>query len=659
MARIGTALVMAVLGGISVANAFRVENRVKKVMPMHEDHSVSNTTLNTTLAFPKMYTKMMDPIKLLGTGSFGEAWLVRDLQPKSPRHGQLIVMKLLYIKEAGRSKHLTWEMASNSALLKKEVIKVAKECEISKMMQGIAEKSDHPGAMRIMNCFGHNAPVSPSGKLQRVQGKAAKRPLYLLLENCGGTDLTKFMQQMARARTVDLALVQNLYKQLMEGLAFLRQLPNPWVHHDLKPDNIVVKTQTDGRGATTYSLHLIDFGAAAEVTNWRKMTPSTTIYAPPEWGVVGNFAMCPGGHSSKPDGNCGTAFDIYSAGAIFIEMITGRYMADLRGCYNNAAKDLNHKKIEQLTADTHQFQIELQHAAGSAYRTVASDFLRGTPATFLPVVAQQLKQAAGDRPIADHVMETDFLVSVVTPEDLDYVAAKERKKRNELMAQQLEQQIRGAQEHGDRINDMGADRGLRRRFKLHDKVEVYSNTAFEATGKGWVVGTVTKLVRGLKVMVSYDVDRMALEKELPDDSDLLRPFIEAVELPEGEDSVIADEEFRPSSGEHGGILDADIDAQVGDESHCPSWCDECEIAFNDSGAYKGKRRTQMSKWASFCYVDMHKKVANIKEGESEGGALCKESMIVHVGKMQFRKWLCQDLDLLRISPTYSPRENWM
>merc|ERR1719199_432009 len=126
------------------------------------------------------------------------------------------------------------------------------------MMEKEGAKTAHPGAMRIMNCFGHNAPINPDGSLKPMTPQAGKRPLYLLLENCGGDDLTKFMARMAGKGELSSSMVRNLYKQLLEGLAFLRNLPQPWIHHDLKPDNIAVKTQKDG----TFSLHLIDFGAA-------------------------------------------------------------------------------------------------------------------------------------------------------------------------------------------------------------------------------------------------------------------------------------------------------------------------------------------------------------------------------------------------------------
>jgi len=67
--------------------------------------------------------------------------------------------------------------------------------------------------------------------------------LYLVLEDCvgyGGQPLDKWMDTNHQQHDYkDRALV--LFKELMEGLRYLTEHDVQWVHHDLKPQNILVK----------------------------------------------------------------------------------------------------------------------------------------------------------------------------------------------------------------------------------------------------------------------------------------------------------------------------------------------------------------------------------------------------------------------------------
>jgi serine/threonine protein kinase len=626
MALSRNAIVFVLLAGLSGADAFR--SKVANLL--HESLDV-NGTRTAGIPFPKIYTKIFEVVRFLGAGSFGEAWLVKDKQPKSPREGQLIVMKLLYITEGRRSKHLTWDMASSNRLLRKEVIGAAKECEISKMMHEEAERSDHPGAMRIMNCYGHNAPVLSSGAIKQVKGPAARRPLYLLLENCGNTDLTKFMQHKAHQREIHLDLVKNLYKQLMQGLSFLRQLPKPWVHHDLKPDNIVVKTQTDG----TYSLHLIDFGASSETTKAKrsKMTPSTGIFAPYEWGIGGNFGWCPGPHNSTPDGNCGTAFDIFSAGAIFVQLVTGGYMAYLPGC--RAKNDLNHKHVERYTRDTDGFVRGMLTTALSTYQATIEELASSANIDFVPVVATQLKVDPATRPTADQILADPFLEGVSVPDDVDYVAIKRKKQRDQQSAEAEAMMVAD-----------GAELVWRKgRFEVKDKVWVFSNTA-----GGWIEAIIGEILPGKMLLVQYEFDGQWLQKELEEDSEYLKAFVADSE--DAENQLDGDNEFKPSSG-HANLLNDDVEEET--SAVCMSWCDECDIAINTRGSLQGKRRTYYSKWASICYVDLMRKDRPTQRVEA--GAACAGPTSVHVGKKVYEARVCQDIGLLDVHPDL-PNENW-
>ena len=80
--------------------------------------------------------------------------------------------------------------------------------------------------------------------------------LFQVLEDCGGLPLSiwltkqePFMTGTGAAEHVRRSLI--LFKQLMEGLKYLTAFSEKWVHHDLKPDNAVVKELKDAQGRET------------------------------------------------------------------------------------------------------------------------------------------------------------------------------------------------------------------------------------------------------------------------------------------------------------------------------------------------------------------------------------------------------------------------
>mmetsp|Transcript_14890 Transcript_14890/g.26087 ORF Transcript_14890/g.26087 Transcript_14890/m.26087 type:complete len:256 (+) Transcript_14890:499-1266(+) len=107
---------------------------------------------------------------------------------------------------------------------------------------------------------------------------------------------------------MDLAITKHYATQLVEGLAFLQMLQPSVIHHDLKPDNLVVDPRTQ-------SLKFIDWGemvyATAENGEQRPCEKMRTdVYAAPE-GIGGHVCFQMPSHS----------FDIYAAGLIFLELL--------------------------------------------------------------------------------------------------------------------------------------------------------------------------------------------------------------------------------------------------------------------------------------------------------------------------------------------------
>jgi len=140
-----------------------------------------------------------------------------------------------------------------------------------------------------------------------------------------------------------------LFKQILMGLEVLASCNPPLIHHDLKSQNIVVR-MVNGKPKVT----IIDFGSFREYTEEKQYwlvdgSVSTMTIAPPEWlgahdDKKTDFVYCETLHrdeswtqwgqrmvpwaKGKPwfyrelMPGCSSAFDIYSAGAILVEMLT-------------------------------------------------------------------------------------------------------------------------------------------------------------------------------------------------------------------------------------------------------------------------------------------------------------------------------------------------
>eukprot|EP00421_Protoceratium_reticulatum_P038624 CAMPEP_0168447668 /NCGR_PEP_ID=MMETSP0228-20121227/46704_1 /TAXON_ID=133427 /ORGANISM="Protoceratium reticulatum, Strain CCCM 535 (=CCMP 1889)" /LENGTH=832 /DNA_ID=CAMNT_0008462191 /DNA_START=88 /DNA_END=2586 /DNA_ORIENTATION=+ len=233
----------------------------------------------------------------LKTGSFGQTWLAVT------NEGRQVAVKMFYWEEALLTKRLARE--SRNPDVKEDLEAAAVECEIAQELQKYAAQ-DKKGASRIMRCLEEHVTNSIRGSDDDV--------LYNVYEFCGKVPLSDWVLKQFKEDTLTLQSLQSVWEQLQEGLSYMTN-PNhrdKFIHHDLKPPNIVVD---DTLG---YPLvKLIDFGgtskapqSAAYVSRW---FPATIGYVPVEWWdpKLKNGYMSPW-HS----------FDSFSAAAIFWEMIT-------------------------------------------------------------------------------------------------------------------------------------------------------------------------------------------------------------------------------------------------------------------------------------------------------------------------------------------------
>lgn len=331
--------------------------------------------------FPDIYKKGNPPVKYLGHGSFGESWLVRDADRRSRTYGQLRVMKFLYLEERGRARYITWKMARSNRVYKEKVLDAAHECDVGKAIAKAGRGSSHPGAGRVMECYGHNIPATST---RSYAGDT--QPLYLLLQDCGDSDLEKYITKSVSEGTWNLELARGMLKQILEALDFLASLNPPWIHHDLKPGNLVVRTTS-----SEPLVYLIDFGTTVKGTreNECEFTPCTVVFAPVEYaqpcrtagGIVGghfgggfmmggqqqmtNFAYSQCGSGRRAE-DCATSFDIYSFATTFVQMLSGYLPVEWSGCLAPPMFPVHHQ-IENVCKDLGR---QLSYNARSGYDTI-------------------------------------------------------------------------------------------------------------------------------------------------------------------------------------------------------------------------------------------------------------------------------------------------
>jgi len=259
-------------------------------------------------------------------GSFGVTWLVKDTNLRdSDRADEVFALKLFHVGERSL-------LSIKSTLehdYQQEMLAGYKECKMQKRLVEEGERTSHIGAQRFISCHETNIPPVHD---ERWTSGLEEKPLWILMENGGA--YTMFQWIHSQRWTADLA--KNMFKQLMEGLSFLASISPALTHHDLKPENCVIKETHDGK----HVLNIIDFGGAAEITpatRFGDFLTATPGYVPWEFGkrissenecppttpgqtLPQNFASCP---SDSCGSRCGLAFDIFAAGQIWLNMMLG------------------------------------------------------------------------------------------------------------------------------------------------------------------------------------------------------------------------------------------------------------------------------------------------------------------------------------------------
>jgi len=302
----------------------------------------------TTESYPHLWSDIQGRFTRISNnrpqiGSFGVTWLVTDTNLRdSDRADEVFALKLFHVEEQS----LLTIKSTLEHDYQQDMLAGYKECKMQKHLVAEGERTSHIGAQRFISCHETNIPPEHD---ERWTSGLEEEPLWILMENGGAYTLFQWIH--SQRWTADLA--KNTFKQLMEGLSFLASISPALTHHDLKPENCVIKETHDGK----HVLNIIDFGGAAEIaraTRFGDFLTATPGYVPwefrkrissedecpptPGQTLPQNFASCP---SDSCGSRCGLAFDIFAAGQIWLNMMLG----DPSDTWGYPA-DSNHPNIE-------------------------------------------------------------------------------------------------------------------------------------------------------------------------------------------------------------------------------------------------------------------------------------------------------------------------
>lgn len=355
-------------------------------------------------------------LQYLDTGSFGESWLAEVL-PGTAYAQRKVVVKLFYVEHNSQYMHLTKKLVEEvreeceveddqecwkkAAKLQKGMDKAVEECDIAMKLQKAAPLMSTNGkyAQRLMGCYGHN-----------YREKRRDIPIYVVLENCGVQGLDGYIKD--HRSTFTASQLASIIRQILEGLEFLGKMkPWPVIHHDLKPDNVVVKKLPGG----AVSIHLIDFGGMmyADPDDWDDSSTSTTNYAPKEWEDDEHAFLEPA-----------ASFDVYSVGNILAEMATGNTFNQM---FSDVHEDPDFEAIdEEIASETSRtdFVELLRENADNKYKgvdAIDNDREAGGARDFTVAGwAHTVYTDPGKRPTPGALLALPWLQKADSPDDPDW-----------------------------------------------------------------------------------------------------------------------------------------------------------------------------------------------------------------------------------------------
>jgi serine/threonine-protein kinase len=242
----------------------------------------------TTCGMPLILDGRYLPVRLLGQGGFGAAFLARDR--RTPAMRTCVVKQFQPAGDLGPQ-----QLAIAHTLFERE----------AEVLDRLGNK--HPQIPDLMAFFPLEIPSQIPGKSDRF--------FYLVQEFIDGQNLEEELQSQGNFSEEQ---VREVFVEMLKVLSFVHE--NETIHRDIKPSNIM-RSKTNGR------LYLLDFGAVKQVTQSPGVTSSgrsTGIYsmgfAPPEQMA---------GRTVFP------STDLYALAVTCIMLLTGKEPQELFDAYSN------------------------------------------------------------------------------------------------------------------------------------------------------------------------------------------------------------------------------------------------------------------------------------------------------------------------------------
>lgn len=217
-----------------------------------------------------MYAGREGAMTHLGAGAFGDVWEAVDEST-----GESVAVKVFYKKldaEGTRKEYITWNRADQHD--KDEMRKNVKECKLIRKIITDGYAMNAPGASRICSCDAEYITPGMTTNKDAV--------MYTVWEMCGKSmeKLRVDMETLSPSKRIEVA--RHLTKQLLQGVALMQMFNPPLIHHDMKPDNTVVRG--DINDIASLEVKLIDFGCyvSASPENKRSQSTGDPKYMPPE-----------------------------------------------------------------------------------------------------------------------------------------------------------------------------------------------------------------------------------------------------------------------------------------------------------------------------------------------------------------------------------------
>lgn len=231
------------------------------------------------------------PLRLLGQGGFGSAFLARDRYTPG--------LRPCVVKQLQTTNLNPQQLTTVKKLFQREG-------------EVLEELGTHPQIPDLLAFFELQVPSSKSGQ--------AEEYFYLVQEFIDGQTLE---EELAIKGQFSEAEILQVLEEILPVLAFVHE--NGSIHRDIKPSNIMRRRSS---AKTTQShnrlLYLLDFGAVKQVAAVGGPTKATGIYTP---------------YYAPPEQTHGEqvfpATDLYALSVTCISLLTGKEPSELYDAYSN------------------------------------------------------------------------------------------------------------------------------------------------------------------------------------------------------------------------------------------------------------------------------------------------------------------------------------